>query len=436
MYSFELLLLMPIIGQIVFYLFLLILVGLIISLLKTFNNRQIKKVDKNYYYRDIPCFNDINVAYWLLYKFSDYDKNILGNDLIGAYLLKWHLNNNVEINVVNKNNYTVDLKDGSWDMNPVEKELYNFLKEVSGNNNLLEKNEIKNYCSLDGNSFKLKWIFKKILDETTLELERKKLISVVPSKNYILFKTQEKITLSSTLLDEYTNLMGLKNFLLNYSSMNEKEHIEVKLWDSYLIFANILDIADKVKDQFKKIYPDLASNRIFEVSFDNTISGYFNTFYKQLKIRFISILLVTIIVLASILFEKNIMVPIVFIVLFASIAYSLYWNYHKHYINKKVKEMNSIAIAKIIDVTIDYDTEYDHETGRDITTKTYYFTYEYNVNGMNYKGYSHSGFKKRKNQKIKIYYNEMKPEKNETAAKHNKYLKTFMISKKINYYLI
>ena len=49
---------------------------------------------------------------------------------------------------------------------------------------------------MDG-QFELKLLFENILNKTTEELENKNLITVVKSKDYILFKTQEKITLSN-----------------------------------------------------------------------------------------------------------------------------------------------------------------------------------------------------------------------------------------------
>lgn len=32
--------------------------------------------------------------------------------------------------------------------------------------------------------------------------------------------------------------------------------MEVELWDMYLVFAEVLEIADKVEKQFEKVYPD------------------------------------------------------------------------------------------------------------------------------------------------------------------------------------
>ena len=37
--------------------------------------------------------------------------------------------------------------------------------------------------------------------------------------------------------------------------MPEREYFEVKTWEEYLIFAQLMGIADKVAEQFSKIYP-------------------------------------------------------------------------------------------------------------------------------------------------------------------------------------
>ena len=82
--------------------------------------------------------------------------------------------------------------------------------------------------------------------------------------------------------------------------MDEKQHIEVYIWEDYLAFSNLLRIADKVKQQFKKIYPNFNGDRsMFEVSFDNTIVVTLNTGYKVLKRQFF-ILLATILLCAII----------------------------------------------------------------------------------------------------------------------------------------
>ena len=421
------------------YLYMIFWLGLFLIIfkfglkfLKNRNKTQIRNIDKSIYYRDIPCFENIELAYWLLYNFSDIKKNDLNNGLLGAYLLDWYKKGYIDIKSsqklgLNNNNYSIDLKGGNWSKSYVESSIYKFLKTVAGNNNILEKNEIQNYCSVDGKNFELEYMFRNILKVIQEDLERQNYITVEKAKDYILFKTQEKITLSDELINEYQNLNGLKNFLLDYSNMEEKMHIEVHIWENYLIFANLLGIADKVKQQFNKIYPNFnAVNSMFDVSFDNTIVGQLNTAYKGLKWQFY-ILIGSILLVAVVIFGRGSFIkPILKILPFAIIAGILYWLLRKYLINKKVKEMNSITYAKITKVDVHYNTERDFETNRDITTKSYSFSYEYSVNGVYYTGYGHSNFKKIEKQKIKIYYNEMKPQESETAQKHNYYLKLFI----------
>lgn len=425
-------LLMPYLYMIFWLGLFLIIFKFGLNFLKNRNKTQIRNVDKSIYYRDIPCFENIDLAYWLLYNFSDIKKNDLNNGLLGAYLLDWYKKGYIDIKSsqklgLNNNNYSIDLKDGNWAKSYVESSVYNFLKTVAGNNNILEKNEIRNYCSVDGKKFELEYMFKNILKVIQEDLERQNYITVIKAKDYIFVKTQEKITLSDELINEYQNLNGLKNFLLDYSNMEEKMHIEVHIWENYLIFANLLGIADKVKQQFNKIYPSFnAVNPMFDVSFDNTIVGQLNTVYKGFKWQFYA-LAGSVLLLALVFLENgNIILPLLKMSPFIMIAGMLYWLLRKYLINKKVKEMNATTYAKITKVNVHYNTERDLETNRDITTKSYSFTYEYSVNGVYYTGYGHSNFKKRERQKIKIYYNEMKPQESETAQKHNYYLKLFI----------
>ena len=37
--------------------------------------------------------------------------------------------------------------------------------------------------------------------------------------------------------------------------MPEREYFEVHIWEEYLIYAQLLGIADKVEEQFSKLYP-------------------------------------------------------------------------------------------------------------------------------------------------------------------------------------
>ena len=100
------------------------------------------------------------------------------------------------------------------------------LKQAAGSNNTLDINELKTWSKKNINAMEL-WYSR------------------------LLFNSFE-----SDLKQEAEILLGLKNFLLDYSLIDERSHIEVKVWESYLIYAQLLGITDKVNTEFKKLYPD------------------------------------------------------------------------------------------------------------------------------------------------------------------------------------
>ena len=76
--------------------------------------------------------------------------------------------------------------------------------------------------------------------------------------------------MDDVLYEDSKKLYGLKLFLEEFSSIDTKEAIEVKLWDEYLMFAYIFGIADKVAKQFKNLYPEYVEN-LDNVDFDTII---------------------------------------------------------------------------------------------------------------------------------------------------------------------
>lgn len=77
-------------------LFLLIL-KFILNYFKKQHSKQFNNINYSVYYRDIPCFGNINLVYWLLYNFSNINKETLNNGLVGAYLLSWYQKGYIDI---------------------------------------------------------------------------------------------------------------------------------------------------------------------------------------------------------------------------------------------------------------------------------------------------------------------------------------------------
>ena len=63
--------------------------------------------------------------------------------------------------------------------------------------------------------------------------------------------------MNDKIYNDSIQLYGLKKYLEEFSRMNTKEVMEVKLWDEYLMFAYLFGIADKVAKQLKDMYPEI-----------------------------------------------------------------------------------------------------------------------------------------------------------------------------------
>ena len=54
---------------------------------------------------------------------------------------------------------------------------------------------------------------------------------------------------------DFCHVVEFKNFLNDFTLSKERGAGEVGLWKDYLVFAQLYGIADKVAEQFQKLYP-------------------------------------------------------------------------------------------------------------------------------------------------------------------------------------
>lgn len=233
---------------------------------------KIPSVKKSDYWREIPCYKDLLKAYWVGEKYHIItDKS----GLIGAILLSWIQKGYINLTKtkaglfsLKDNNYAIDFSNFSSCENAQEKKLLDHFRKASGSNLILEHKEFEKYCKSNYTTIE-NW-FAKTIDEETKVFESESLITKKPlEKNFLFFhKTHSVKTADITLREEAIKLQGLKKFLLDYSLINKRDAIEVHLWEEYLIFAELLGIADKVSEQFSKLYPDM--NQLSNLNTDFT----------------------------------------------------------------------------------------------------------------------------------------------------------------------
>ena len=235
------------------YLFFIVTIIVIVILIikekknNSYYNKEKVHEPKFKYYRDIPCDNDLYKIYYISYRYL----RTRGNNLLGAIMLKWILYNNITItkeNIIfnNKNNI----------INQYENDLYDMFNRINGNT--LSLKELKKwYKSNYGNSnYILTSIYNKEKDEITYYV----------NKTYPNINSLEQLTLMTNnyLAEDIDKLRGLYNYLNDFSRIHEKMPIEVHLWKEYLIIAQLFGLADKVKKEFKFLYPDLDTENIFK----------------------------------------------------------------------------------------------------------------------------------------------------------------------------
>lgn len=192
------------------------------------------KEDKSFYYRDFPFDKNMFKIFWIAFQY-DIIKNRA--NVLNALLLKWCKENRIRF--ISKGKYEIlenemDFQDGN------EADLFYMLRNTS-------KNKFIKLTMFNSKNIFLK-INNILLTETSI------------------FRTENKVIrcngvdiISNTIKPDVDIVFGFKNFLLNFGSIDDKSPEEVKLWEEYLIYAELLGISDKVKAEFRKANIDYSS---------------------------------------------------------------------------------------------------------------------------------------------------------------------------------
>ena len=220
--------------------------------------RKLPKGNNLNMFRDLPCGKDIKRAYWIAGQYGLMKKK---TDFLGSILLKWIKEDKVK--VVNETKGSVFKKEdtkiifnseviSSGDTN--EDNLYKYMYEAS-KDGILENKEFETWCKKHYSKM-LNW-FDKVIDNETNNLVNEGKITKNTAKN--IFATTSYMV-DDSMREEAIKMAGLKKFFKEFDNMTDKEAIDVKLWEEYLMYAQIFGLAEKVAKQFKKLYPDVITD--------------------------------------------------------------------------------------------------------------------------------------------------------------------------------
>ena len=212
-------------------------------------------------FRDLPCGKDIKRAYWIAGQYGLMKKK---TDFLGAILLKWIKEDKVKIEnkekgVFKKETANIIFNTPTIDTGDInEDNLYKYMYEAS-KDGILENNEFEKWCK-NHYSKMLNW-FDKVIDSETDKLVSEGKINKTASNNIF---TSTSYVVDDSMRDEAIKIAGLKKFFKEFDNMTDKEAIDVKLWEEYLMYAQIFGVADKVAKQFKKLYPDVITDTDYD----------------------------------------------------------------------------------------------------------------------------------------------------------------------------
>ena len=196
------------------------------------------------WYREAPLEGNLFAAMYVLQKGSIIGDSKSSENIVGALFLKWILNGIVECVPDEKKPDTVNLvfSDKTFEepMDKAEAKLYSMASEASGDNLILEKDEFKKWS---------KRKYKKMIQWSKDSLDEGK--RFLMEKAYIDAKAKG----TETGKEEMRHVIEFKNFLKDFTQIDERAVIEVGLWKDYLVFAQLFGIADRVFKQLSALYP-------------------------------------------------------------------------------------------------------------------------------------------------------------------------------------
>lgn len=233
---------------------LLFFVVIIVVMISSFSNsvaKNFKDVDKKSpeYWRDSIFDSYLPAIYYI----KQLDTKIL-EQYISSVLLRWIGNNDIMIEKREKPEGfmklfasdvpVLEIKNTPEYEGDTDHTLFNYIILAKGDDSILTAKEFKKFLLKDGQSL-------SFLDDSAKREGKEYLI-----KNGYLEKRGKHYYLTESGLKESAKVYAFERFVKDFTLINEREPVEVALWDNILITATLLGLGDEVLKQFKEFYPD------------------------------------------------------------------------------------------------------------------------------------------------------------------------------------
>ena len=311
-------------------------------------NKKYKPTYDGKYFRDIPRENATPAQALHIYKESitGFSDNDIGK-IISATLLDLNLKKYINFNLEKENKkekITIEiLNDNIEKLSLDEKVVFEFIQKACKDKKKVTVKELEKYIEKleNGKIIGLKaelnhYTKKELAKEKIYDLEEEKKYKKYTSENslcviiifiaimgvFILLQQANIIGIAMLVMliiceiiamviniksinkinvytqkgiDEKKQWRDLKKYMEDFSRLNEREIPEIIIWEKFLVFATVFNIADKVLEQLKIVYPNiekklsinnygymyLMMNTNFSRSFTNAINNSISSAYSS-----------------------------------------------------------------------------------------------------------------------------------------------------------
>ncbi len=216
-------------------------------------NDKFKATTIDSYYREVPYSNHfINTQYFTDSKVSDW---------ISAFILKWvsegRLQDKVEEVgfIFKKDKLALEIIPNSpIPRNDLERRLWDMVIQAAGKDQILSEKEFNRYVSRNINEFN-KWT-DSIEDQSENNMIREGYLEEFTEKVFKIF-TRRKLNITNKGQELGDNIQGFKNYLKDFSLIEERGVSHVILWQELMVWAAYMGIAEEVYEQLKIINPQI-----------------------------------------------------------------------------------------------------------------------------------------------------------------------------------
>jgi len=187
--------------------------------------------------------------------------------LLTSFILKWIQEERISVDqeeagLVKKREAAVlrflEKTSGAEKESP-EADLFQFMLEAAGTDGVLQEKEFTRWARK--HSTKLHNWEVKVKKHSQKKLEQDGFVTITEKKTFFLTKRDVQLTEEGKELEK--QIYQFANYLQDYSLLNERDAVNVKIWDQLMIWAAMFGITEEVSKQFKNLYPSYVNESLY-----------------------------------------------------------------------------------------------------------------------------------------------------------------------------